>query len=261
MNHKDPNLHQLYQSGDQAQPPKSIDDAILARAEQAHQTTRLGRLRPWLAAASILFAVPILWLMLEQPELQQAREESLKPEPVPSAPMSVDRPKTDANAKSGPATDDIYSQDQLTEQGKITVTGSRIKRQDPESDATGLEAPSVAEKKPATSQQAKQETQELTELKAERDPSAEDNMHSSPASYAPTSAEMQQSSESIVDLIEQLKPQEMSETEQALWQDLQRQIDLQQWQQSEQSLKHLTKHHPDIDFNDLKERIKQISKE
>lgn len=256
MNNKDNNLHQLYQSGDQAQPPKALDDAILARAEQAHQPTRLGRLRPWLAAASILFAIPILWLMLEQPELQQARQESLQPEPVPSAPMSVDSPKPDT--KPSPSADDLYSQDQLTEQGKITVTGSRIKRQDPESDTAGLAAPATAEKKRAATQNLKKETRELSDLTAEHEPSAEENMRSSPVTYAPLHTAKQNTSESIINLISQLKPTELTVREQVLWQNLQQQINHQQWQHSLKTLKQLKKSHPDINFEPLNALLNNV---
>lgn len=255
MNHKDPHIDQLYQKGDKTQPPKAIDDAILAHAEQAHQSTRLGRLRPWLAAASVLFALPILWLMLEQPELQQVRQESLQPEPIPSAPVSNHSSKPDIKAKPAPSAEDRNAQDKLTEQGKITVTGSRIKRQDPELDMAGLEAPVTAEKKRAATKEA---NQEFSELKAEQEPLAEDSLQSAPA-ILPVNNPMQQIPKSISDLIERLKPEKLTETEQSLWQNLQQQIAHQQWQQSQKTLQQLKETHPEINFDPLQLKLKQLS--
>lgn len=249
MNHKDPHIDQLYQKGDKTQPPKSIDDAILAHAEQAHQSTRLGRLRPWLAAASVLFALPILWLMLEQPELQQVRQESLQPEPIPSAPVSNHSPKPDIKAKPAPSAEDRNAQD------KITVTGSRIKRHDPESDMAGLEAPVTAAKSRTATKDAQQEFSELT---AEQEPLAEDSLQSAPA-ILPVNNQMQQIPKSISDLIGRIKPEKLTETEQSLWQNLQQQIAHQQWQQSQKTLQQLKETHPEINFDPLQLKLKQLS--
>jgi|GEM_PF-2128458 len=257
MINKDPNIDKLYQDTDKAQPPKAIDDAIMARAQQAHQPTRLGRLRPWLAAASVLLAVPILWLMLEQPELQQARQESLQPEPVPSVPMSTDSAKPNAKAKTSADTIDL--QDSETDQDTITVTGSRLRHQEPESDAAGLEAPAPAEKKRATAKEVQQDNQAFSELKTEQEAMAEDNMASAPASYVPLNTQMQQTAEAMTDLIARLKPEVLAETEQAMWQGLQQQINQQQWQQSLKTLQQLKQSHPDINFEPLNALLKNIS--
>lgn len=249
MNHKDPHIDQLYQKGDKTQPPKSIDDAILAHAEQAHQSTRLGRLRPWLAVASVLFALPILWLMLEQPELQQARQESLQPEPIPSAPVSNQSPKPDVKSKPATSAEDRNAQD------KITVTGSRIKRQESESDMAGLEAPITAAKSRAATKEAHQE---FSELKAEQEPLAEDSLQSAPA-ILPVNNQLQQIPKSISDLIERIKPEKLTETEQTLWQDLEQQIAHQQWQKSQKTMQQLKETHPEINFDPLQLKLKRLS--
>ena len=106
MTHKDSNIDQLYQEGKKAHPPKSLDEVILAQAEQSNQPTRQGRQRPWLAAASVLFTVPFLWLILQQPEIQQARQESLQPKPAPSMPVTEDSVQPDVQARSDQSAED-----------------------------------------------------------------------------------------------------------------------------------------------------------
>ncbi|GAA4810086.1 hypothetical protein GCM10011365_14990 [Marinicella pacifica] len=246
MTHKDSNIDQLYQEGNKAQPPKDIDDAIMARAQQANQPTRLGPLRPWLAAASILFAVPILWLMLGQPELQQARQESLQPVPVPSVPLSMDSAKPDTEAKPTPSAETDDPQDSEADQSKITASGARIRYQDPESETAGLNAPAPAEKRNATAEQE----------------AVEDNlMDSTPASYLSLNSEKQKTSESMEDLIEQLKPDKLTETELALWQSLEQQVKNQQWSEARQTLKQLKQQHPSLDISRLEDRLEYLLSE
>lgn len=256
MTRKDPNIDQLYQEGNKAQPPKALDDAIRARAEQAHQPSRLARLRPWLAAASVLFAVPFLWLMLEQPELQQARQESLQPEPAPSVSVSADRAKPSTQAKTSPSADTIDPQDKVTDHGTITVTGSRIRRQDPESDTTGENTPAPAEKKRTDAR----EEQVMTEFKAEHEADEDDLFGSTAASYATDNLQIKDTSASLADLIAQLKPDKLTKTEQAVWQDFQQHIKQQQWSESMKTLKQLKRNHSTVNWTVLEERIKQLIK-
>lgn len=260
MTHKDSNIDQLYQYGKKAQPPKDIDDAIMARAQQAHQPTRLGRLRPWLAAASILFAVPILWLMLGQPELQQARQESLQPVPVPSVPLSMDSAKPDTEAKPTPSAETDDPQDSEADQSKITASGARIRYQDPESETADLNAPAPAEKRNATAKQA-QDNQVFSELKAEQEAVEDNLMDSTPASYLSLNSEKQKTSESMEDLIEQLKPDKLTETELALWQSLEQQVKNQQWSEARQTLKQLKQQHPSLDISRLEDRLEYLLSE
>ncbi|KAA3651969.1 MAG: hypothetical protein DWP95_00295 [Proteobacteria bacterium] len=263
MKNKDPNLHQLYQSGNKAQPPKNLDAAILAHAEQAFKPTRLGRMRPWLAAASVLLTVPILWLMLQQPELQLSRQESLPLDAMPSPAPATDNPKAMDEAQateSAELSDYLDPQDLESEQGPITVTGSRIKHQNSKPDEVGIATSSAAEKKQSLPREAKRETSKPIALKAEPEIFAEDSMSSTAASYAPDNTQIQQTSATIAELIKHLKPKQLSETEQALWQDLQQQIENQQWHQCHETLKQLKQNHPALDFTGIDKRIEQLSK-
>lgn len=263
MNHKDPNIDQLYQKGGKTQPPKSIDDAILAHAEQAHQSTRLGRLRPWLAVASVLFALPILWLMLEQPELQQSMQESLHPEPVPSISMSDEKPQPQAAA---PAAD---PQDQEPTQGAITVTGSRVRAQKQDSSTAALEAPVFMNEvaAPATSaneQKSAAEDHKLESIKsveAEADSNTEAVVMTAPtepAAIRKVPFEAVPTVVTMVDLIKQIKPANLTEKKHRLWHELQQQLDKQQWQQAQQALEQLETAHPDIDFSDLSKHLEKL---
>lgn len=256
MTHKDSNIDQLYQEGNKAQPPKALDESILTQAEQSNQPTRQSRLRPWLAAASVLFTVPFLWLILQQPEIQQARQESLQPMPAPTIPVTEDSVQPDVQARSDQSAEDTEPQDTLTEHGKLTVTGSRIKRRDAESDTAGLQAPDTAEKRQAATKQS----QDFQKLKAEQEASAEDNMQSLPASYSSTETQSQEKAV-LTELIKQLKPMNLSDSEQVLWQDFQRHIDKQQYAASLKSLQKLKKTHSAPDFTALEKQLKQLSKD
>ncbi len=265
MKNQDQQLNQLYQDEKKAQPPKSIDEAILARAEDANQKFQYRRLRPWLAAASILFAVPILWLMVQQPEMQQSINESLQPEPIPNSIQSSDSNNPSAAAQSYHEVSEsptaMDTQDRAIDFGKIAVTGSRVKRQDTESDNAGLTVPSENKQTrstPATEAKKQAPEPQIPEPMPEFE---EEIMNSLPVPYSPLSTQTQKISAtiSIPDLIKHLKPRNLTATQQELWRKLQQQLDKQQWQQSLKTLDKLEINHPDIDFSILSEYLERLT--
>lgn len=120
------------------QPPKALDDIILNHAKASHSqnepVTKKRDWKPWLAAASVVLALPLLWILTQNQELTKV------PEPFP-APQVEQKPSVEiqgviAESEAVMSDTDYHGdeQDQLEEQGKITVTGSRIMRA-PEPDA------------------------------------------------------------------------------------------------------------------------------
>jgi len=253
MSHKDPQLDQLYQDNDKKQPPQSVDAAILAHANQ-DKRSQLSRLRPWLAAASVLFTIPVLWLMLQQPELQQASRESVQPEPTPYIIEPADRVKAETKDESG--SDDLASFKE-SDQDTITVTGSRLKRQTTASDKTGI----VAEMEQADGQLAPKKAEEKTIANRSRPEPPE----SAPLKPVPDSLRQAKAIQfnqalllELADTVKETKPDQLSSLQAKQWTQFEHDIDQQQWSQAQKSLKQIQQSHPNLDVTDLEGLLKQL---
>ncbi len=95
MNHTDEDkiLNDLYQQANQEQPPKALDDVILQHAEQSLSnegqqvsTHTAKNWRPWLAAASVVMVLPLIWLLTQNQELTSdlGQIQTIEPKPRPS---------------------------------------------------------------------------------------------------------------------------------------------------------------------------------
>lgn len=149
-------LNDLYHQGHDEEPPKAIDALILQQAKQSNQPShKHNNWRPWLAAASVVLVMPIIWLLVQNEQLMEQATtvptiESNEPKPAKvarkeakpqvaeeymMAPAESERP---ANEPAAPAVDmgaDTIDLQDTEDQGKITVTGSRIKREDLETES------------------------------------------------------------------------------------------------------------------------------
>ncbi len=154
-NDDDKVLNEIYRSGNKDQPPEQLDQIILQHAQHSHATkSKLRSWRPWLAAASIVLVMPIIWLLVQNeklldqaaPNAQLTQPQKPKPakelskqefhsEPEPVLEEALMAP-AESNQPAAPAADMAVEADDLQnmeEQGKIAVTGSRFKREDPAS--------------------------------------------------------------------------------------------------------------------------------
>ncbi len=109
MNHADEDkiLNDLYQQANQEQPPKALDDVILQHAEQSLSnegrqvsTPITKNWQPWLAAASVVLVIPMIWLLTQNQELTSGLEHTQSFESKPS-------PTIDAKLKSESVADDV----------------------------------------------------------------------------------------------------------------------------------------------------------
>jgi hypothetical protein len=130
MNNKDEDqiLSDLYQQGNQEQPPKALDDLILKQAQQSQLATSKSKhsWRPWLAAASVVLVLPMIWLLTQQQQLSSELKPIQPPtsqaaETLNAAPKAEEAFAADADMEA-----EAMDHDQA-EYGKITVTGSRLK--------------------------------------------------------------------------------------------------------------------------------------
>ena len=125
MNNKDEDqiLNDLYHQGNQEQPPKALDDLILKQAQQSQLATSKSKYnwRPWLAAASVVLVLPMIWLLTQQ---QQLRPE-LKPIQAPTN-QATETLNPAPKAEEAFAADAVMEADEAMEDNQITVTGSRI---------------------------------------------------------------------------------------------------------------------------------------
>jgi hypothetical protein len=81
-------IHELYNKGDRDIPPGSIDNIILNRAKSSCQIpASRNKWRPWLAAASVVFAIPMIWYITQNNELIEYQT------PIPSvvAPKTIEQ--------------------------------------------------------------------------------------------------------------------------------------------------------------------------
>lgn len=155
-NDDDKVLQEIYRSGNDDQPPAQLDQIILQHAQQSHATkSKLRSWRPWLAAASVVLVLPMIWILVQNeqlldraaPNAQLTQPQKPKPakelnkqefhsEPEPVLEEEVQMAPAESNQPAAPSADMASEADDATLEdtyGKITVTGSRIRREDPES--------------------------------------------------------------------------------------------------------------------------------
>lgn len=258
MSHKDPQLDELYQDNDKKQPPQSVDATILTHANK-DKRSQLSRLRPWLAAASVLFTIPVLWLMLQQPELQQTSLESVQPEPMPYIIEPADRVQAETKGESG--SDDLASFKespiQESDQDTITVSGSRLKRQTTASDKTGI----VAEMEQADGQLALKKAKEKTIANRSR-PEPPESTPLQPPPDSLRQAKALQFNQALLlelaDTVKETKPEQLSSLQAKQWTQFEHDIDQQQWSQAQKSLKQIQQSHPNLDVTGLEGLLKQL---
>ncbi len=102
MKHKDDQqLNDLYKNANQDQPSKQLDDLILQHAMQSEPSARYTKRRwqPWFAAASVLLAVPMIWLLTQN---QQLVEQNYNSDPNPT---EVSHPTPQPEPPAMPAND------------------------------------------------------------------------------------------------------------------------------------------------------------
>ena len=148
-------INDLYQASTKGsgneQPPVALDQLIKNAAQDSLKPKQIktkGNNRTmWMAAASVAMVVPLLyWLTLTvQPtEMQQGTDYFPQAEMNPVAAPKADK-KVAAKRKAAQPlealSDSMYKDQQnMPEQGKITVTGSRIMREPEADDETYYEA-------------------------------------------------------------------------------------------------------------------------
>ncbi len=90
-------INDLYQQGNQEQPPKALDDLILKHAQQSQHTASnavKGRQwRPWLAAASVVLVLPLIWLLTQNQQLHETTETMGQSIGNDTAPVKSEAPK------------------------------------------------------------------------------------------------------------------------------------------------------------------------
>ena len=142
MNNQDEDkiLNDLYQQANQELPPAALDDLILKQAQQAKQidskasSTIKTHWRPWLAAASVVLVIPMIWLLTQNPQLSQDMGQIENPVVQPKV-ASDTTPQTekvmanDAGMEAELAVPTKLTQSAETEQAKSTTASSA--RQEP----------------------------------------------------------------------------------------------------------------------------------
>jgi len=93
-NHKEDKIwRKLYQQSKNEQPPKAIDDLILQHAKAEitkNKSFSRNKWRPWLAAASVVLVLPLIWLLTQNNELidtEALDTPMLAPKPIQAAPV------------------------------------------------------------------------------------------------------------------------------------------------------------------------------
>lgn len=123
----DQDLNDIYKNQTGEEPPKALDDAIL-NAAKASLPQKSNNRSMWMAAASVALVVPLLlWLTLNVEPTSIQKAEDYFPQES-SQPKKEAAPKPQAAPLLEKTQDEWADPQDLEEQGKITVTGSRIKR-------------------------------------------------------------------------------------------------------------------------------------
>ncbi len=101
MKHQDDQqLDELYKNANQDQPSKQLDDLILQHAMQSEPSVRHTKRRwqPWFATASVLLAVPMIWLLTQNQQLvEQNFNSDLKPTEISHPTPQSEPPAMPAN--------------------------------------------------------------------------------------------------------------------------------------------------------------------
>ena len=86
-NRNDKIIDELYKMGHRDLPPSSLDNTILNKAHSSQILTPRNHWRPWLAAASVVFAIPMIWYITQNNELIEYQT------PIPSvvAPKAIEQ--------------------------------------------------------------------------------------------------------------------------------------------------------------------------
>jgi hypothetical protein len=142
-------LSKLYRQSSQEQPPATLDELILQHASQSHHRDKPGRSwRPWLAAASVVLVVPLIWLLTQDTALlesgkppttlslpaaepatgeptddAEAADSSAAPAPVVAAPVM----EAQTAEPAAPPADAAMMEEEVAEPARIQVTGSRVR--------------------------------------------------------------------------------------------------------------------------------------
>ena len=102
-------LTELYQAGESKTPPAHLDEAILKQAKSNHgRKTTSQSWRPWLAAASVVLVVPMIWLLSQQDQLTESATQNLPP---PASVPTESAAKNKASAADQGAVDDRFAGD------------------------------------------------------------------------------------------------------------------------------------------------------
>jgi len=117
-----------------------LDDLILKHAQQSKQIENRtasyktkNNWRPWLAAASVVLVVPMIWLLTQNQQLSQDFGQLQSKEVQPKTTQDAS-PKAEKSFADNAGIEAEMSEQDSEEQGKITITDSRI-RSEPEAPA------------------------------------------------------------------------------------------------------------------------------
>jgi len=119
MNQQDEDkiLNQMYQAANQEQPPEALDELILKHAQSTQRPTKTKSWQPWLAAASVVLVIPMIWLLTQNQQLTKDLASHHLPENQPTE-------INDAPPKTGTVMNSI-SVDQEQSPSKATDSQSK----------------------------------------------------------------------------------------------------------------------------------------
>jgi hypothetical protein len=176
MTHSDDDkiLKELYQQGNKDEPSAALDQLILQQAKQSHLGPQnKPKWRPWLAAASVILVMPMIWLLVQNEqlldqsapspqlemhkpqaakpakELRQRQDRAAAPEPVIAESIAEEEEEEEEEPVDTPSESfeaDAYSVDAVfdndafqesmqddIQDSEVVVTGSRSQSSEPES--------------------------------------------------------------------------------------------------------------------------------
>ncbi len=148
MNSDEKLLDDLYRQSPQDEPPASLDQQILAQAQASNPINKPNR-TPWLAAASVVMVVPLIWFLTQNPELTEeasaveiqpqatlkteTQEEAQTEVPVVSddeAGLYLDQAPEPAPAMSAPAPVNSMAEiQQVIEEENLAITGQPLSQE------------------------------------------------------------------------------------------------------------------------------------
>ena len=74
-------LHDLMQDNNQELPPAELDRSILQQARLSTSGNHKPNYKPWMAAASVVLVLPMVWFLSQNQELTHANN-AIQPEPA-----------------------------------------------------------------------------------------------------------------------------------------------------------------------------------